>query len=174
MAELRTDRFFLRSPVLEDAARITEIVNDPCVYEMIARVPPRQTTDQTGQWVLNCERGNELGTDHAFAVFENMDLVAMVSAHRPDDSQPFEIGYWVAPEAWGRGIATEVAKELIIWLEERGQADELISGYFIDNLASGRVLSKLGFTRTHVAPVFCAGRERDVEHIFMVRKAETG
>lgn len=174
MVELRTDRFQLRPPALPDAAAITEIVNDPRVYETIARVPPRQTVEQTGQWILNSERGNDLGTDHAFIVFEDGELIGAVSAHRQAADMPFEIGYWVAPEAWGKGVATEVAKELIAWLESRGQADELVSGYFVDNPASGRVLVKLGFEETHTAPVYCAGRDKDVDHIFMVRKTKTG
>ena len=173
MTEIRTRRCLLRPPVLEDAERVTELVNDPRIYEKVARIPPGQSVEDTGRWILGVERGREAGSDHVFAIIdENGRFIGMTGAHRQSSDQPFEIGYWVAPEVWGQGIATEVAEALIGWLKARGQADELVSGYFKDNPASGRVLEKLGFERTHEAPVFCAGRGRDVDHVYMVRKAD--
>ena len=96
----------------------------------------------------------------------------MMGAHRKPGDEVFELGYWVAPEAWKRGVATEAGQAVIDWLAARGQADEIISGHFADNPASGRVLHKLGFEETGMSPVFCAGRDQQVDHIFMVRRAK--
>lgn len=172
MTEIRTRRCLLRPPVLGDAKRVTELVNDKRIYEKVARIPPGQSLEETGRWILGVERGREAGSDHVFALVDDGDsLIGMTGAHRQSTDRPFEIGYWLAPEAWGKGIATEAAEALIEWLDARGQADELVSGYFKDNPASGRVLEKLGFETTHEAPVYCAGRNCDVDHVYMVRKA---
>ena len=169
MNEIRTARFRLRPPRLEDAEAVTAIVRDPRIYEKVARIPPAQSVEQTGRWILSTERGGELGTDHVFLVTRDETVIATVGAHRPATDQPFEIGYWVAPAEWGRGVATEVSQALIGWLEAREQAGEIISGHFIDNPASGRVLGKLGFEVTGTGPVYCLGRGCHVDHVFMRR-----
>lgn len=169
MAEIRTERLLLRPPVLADAAHITELVNDPLIYEKVARIPPGQSVEQTGRWILGTERGNELGTDHVFLIVESGAVIGTIGAHRAAADMPFEIGYWVAPAAWGRGVATEAATALIAWLDDRGLAGKLVSGYFADNPASGRVLEKLGFSPVRTGPVYCDGRGRKVNHVFVQR-----
>lgn len=170
VSEIKTARFRLRPPQLADAEAVTALVRDPRIYEKVARIPPQQTVEQTGRWILGTERGSELGIDHVFLIIEAEEIIGTIGAHRPATDQPFEIGYWVAPSAWGRGVATEAARALIGWLEGRGQAEGLISGYFIDNPASGRVLEKLGFEHTGTSPVFCLGRGCEIDHVFMRRK----
>lgn len=170
--EIRTQRFLLRPPALADAERITELVRDPRIYEKVARIPPGQSVEQTGKWILNGQRGNELGTDHVFLIVETGEVIGTVGAHRPATSEPFEIGYWIAPHAWGRGVATEAARALIGWLDARGQAGTLVSGHFADNPASGRVLEKLGFEVTETGPVYCLGRGREINHVFMKRTGQ--
>ncbi|WP_300379796.1 GNAT family N-acetyltransferase [Henriciella sp.] len=173
MTEIRTERFLMRPPVIDDAAAIADIISDRRIYENVASIEPSQGMEKTGRWILNAERGAQLGTDHVFLVVEEGVVIATAAAHRRATSEPFEIGYWVAPAHWGRGVATEAARALVTWLEARGQAAKLVSGHFKDNPASGRVLEKLGFIVTHEAPVYCVGRGCDVDHIFMVRKAGT-
>ena len=176
MTEIRTKRCLLRPPVLDDAECVTALVNDPRIYEKVARIPPGQSVEETGRWILNVQRGREAGTDYVFAITDVFSLgdglAGMVGAHRQSVGDPYEIGYWLAPAAWGQGLATEAAEGLIGWLDIRGQADKLVSGYFKDNPASGRVLEKLGFRATHEAPVYCAGRGCEVDHVFMVREAQ--
>ena len=167
--ELETARYRLRVPSLDDAATVTALVQDPRIYRMVSRIPPEQTIEQTGQWILGAQRGNELGIDHTTLVLENGAVIGAVGAHRAAASEPFEIGYWLGPEAWGKGAATEVAGAIIAWLEERDLADTLVSGHFEDNPASGRVLAKLGFKPTHSSLVYCAGRGGEVEHVYLRR-----
>ena len=169
ISELKTERFVLRVPTLKDASTVTELVQDPQIYEKLARVPPRQSVEQTSQWILGIHRGNELGIDHTTLIVNEGAVIGAVGAHRPALSEPFEIGYWVVPEHWGRGVATEAARALIAWLDAREMADTLVSGYFVDNPASGRVLTKLGFEVMNTSQVFCLGRGREVEHVHLQR-----
>ena len=61
------------------------------------------------------------------------------------DPGEIEIGYWVDPGHWGRGVATRIAREL----KERALAleDRMIAGHDAANSASGRVLQKIGMIR---------------------------
>jgi RimJ/RimL family protein N-acetyltransferase len=53
-----------------------------------------------------------------------------------------EIGYWIAREHWGKGIATEAVSRFLAQVAER----PLYAGVAKHNLASLRVLEKCGFT----------------------------
>jgi RimJ/RimL family protein N-acetyltransferase len=64
------------------------------------------------------------------------------------DGRRRELGYLVAPAQWGRGLATELARALVRWhAEHPGGVDPQLGAFaFADNLASRRVLEKVGFT----------------------------
>lgn len=170
--EIRTERLRLRRLEMGDAASITEAVNDPRIYEKVARIAPGQSVEVTTGWINAVRSGEARDTDHVFLIEEEGAMAGVVGAHRKTDAEPFEIGYWLVPAAWGRGIATEGARALVDWLDETGRSGRLVSGHFKDNPASGRVLKKLGFKPDHEAPVFCLGRGCDIDHVFMVREPE--
>jgi RimJ/RimL family protein N-acetyltransferase len=171
---ITTDRLTLRPARAGDGKAITAYVNDPRIYEKVARIAPGQTLQVTQAWLQAVERDRARGLHHLFAIDIGGAFVGLVGAHTSHVGEPFEIGYWLAPEAWSRGIATEAAGALIAWLEKIGQGGCYTSGYFADNPASGRVLEKTGFRETHRAPVFCLGRGCEIDHVFMVRTKETG
>ena len=58
------------------------------------------------------------------------------------------VGYWVARPYWGRGICTEALGLMIRNILSDTDIASLISGHFIDNPASGRVMEKCGFIPT--------------------------
>ena len=58
------------------------------------------------------------------------------------------LGYWLVPEAWGRGYMTEAARAVIDIARDGLGLRQVRAGHFVDNPASGRVLAKLGFRPT--------------------------
>jgi RimJ/RimL family protein N-acetyltransferase len=72
------------------------------------------------------------------------------------EESALEIGWWVDPASWGRGVATEAA--LALRDEAFGElgAERMAARYQPDNLASGRVMVKLGM-RVHSDTVGRAG-----------------
>ena len=58
-----------------------------------------------------------------------------------------EIYYKLLPEYWGKGYATEVAKNLILAGFEKFQLHKVEAGVATDNERSIRVLEKVGMTR---------------------------
>lgn len=71
-----------------------------------------------------------------------------------------ELGYGVNPTCWGRGYATEAARALVQWALEEPRIHRIASACLEDNIASIRVLEKVGFTRT--------GEEMDDEGRFIL------
>jgi [ribosomal protein S5]-alanine N-acetyltransferase len=57
-----------------------------------------------------------------------------------------EVGYRVAAAWWGRGIATEMASALVGVARDRLGLEELVAFTLPYNLASRRVMEKVGFT----------------------------
>ena len=57
-------------------------------------------------------------------------------------------GYWIAKPYWNQGICTEALSLMIELISKTTKITSLISGHFIDNPASGRVMEKCGFVAT--------------------------
>jgi len=167
--EIQTERLHLRLLTPQDSGRITELVADPRVHRMLARVPAGQTKAQTLAWILTHERGRSEDIGHVYAITREGVLLGVTGAHRASTDLPFEVGYWLAPEACGQGFVTEASAGLIRWLEGQRGARALVSGHFADNPASGRVLRKLGFLPSGRDRRFCSGRGEIAEHVLMAR-----
>ena len=64
---------------------------------------------------------------------------------RPDEPT---VGYWVGKEYWNRGICTEALGLLINRIVSLTGIESVVSGHYVDNPASGRVMEKCGFVAT--------------------------
>lgn len=60
-----------------------------------------------------------------------------------------EIGYGVAKLARGRGIATLAVEQLLALAAASGAVREVVAHILPDNLASSKVVSRLGFSKGH-------------------------
>lgn len=66
----------------------------------------------------------------------------------PDDKGLVEIGYDIVPAYERQGYATEIGQAFVTWLHGESSVQRIIAECRVDNLASIRVLEKLGFDRT--------------------------
>ncbi|WP_089938503.1 GNAT family N-acetyltransferase [Candidatus Entotheonella palauensis] len=64
------------------------------------------------------------------------------------DSPDVEVFYALAKPYWGQGLATEGARASLCYGFELLGLDYIIAGAFVDNVASRRVLEKIGMTYT--------------------------
>ncbi|MFK0163053.1 GNAT family N-acetyltransferase [Rhizobium sp. NPDC090279] len=67
----------------------------------------------------------------------------------------FELGYSIEKSAWGNGYATEIAGALADWFFKRGFANHFIAFTHPENVASQRVLRKIGME--YHAPIVIDG-----------------
>lgn len=170
--EIETQRLGLRRLVPADAGPFAEAVNDPRIYRMLASVPPGQTKAQTLAWIATHARQRDANIGHFFVIAPKAgEPSGIISATRQKQNDPFDIGYWLMPVAWGHGYCSEAGQALIGWLENTRGAAALVSGYFADNPASGRVLRKLGFLPCGRSPMYSKGRGERSDHIMMARVA---
>lgn len=56
-----------------------------------------------------------------------------------------ELGFHLVPEAWGKGFAEEASRGVIAYATRETELQALFAGHHPENLASKRLLEKLGF-----------------------------
>lgn len=142
----RTERLLLRPGWLEDAPALAAAIGDPAVARRLGRVPLPYGEDDARAWLsrpIDPMLPNFLITARTR---RTPRLVGGVGIHRNEDGAP-ELGYWIARPYWGLGFATEAARQ-VMRIARALDLPPLTACHHVDNPASGRVLSKLGFRPT--------------------------
>ena len=159
MTKINTGRLILRRMSEEDAPRIYHCIKDPRIHRNVGKIPADQSLERTRERIVENAARFEAGTAFGFAITEDGDhIIGMVGGHFSEYAS-FDFGYWIAPEAWGKGYATDAANALMEWVIEECGVKAFTAGYIIDNPASGRVLSKLGLMRAGRSRYFVLGRQ---------------
>ena len=148
---LATDRLDLRPVRPDDLDHFAPMDADPEVMRYIAGGRPR-TREQAAAGV---DRLVRTWREHGFGIFaatvRDSGAVAgwvglAIPAFLPEVLPAVEIGWRLRREFWGHGYATEGARAVLRWAFQDRNLDRLISIRHVDNVASGRVMDKLGFT----------------------------
>lgn len=161
----RTKRLTLRPGWPEDAAALAQAVAFEQVAFKLSRLPWPYTHDDAVTW-LTMDRTPDNVVCLIFAHEQATPrLIGNIGVHPADDgSGGHEIGYWLTPDAWGRGYATEAGQAMLGIARYAMGLKRLVSGHFVDNPASANVLRKLGFRPTgRIEPQFCRARGRAVD-----------
>ncbi len=92
--------------------------------------------------------GYAAGEQAIFAVVlkESDDLVGAIGLTVSSDHARAELGYWIGVPYWGRGYATEAAREVLRYGFEQLWLHRIYAAHFATNPASGRVLEKVGMS----------------------------
>jgi len=143
----RTPRLTLRPGWPEDAAALTQAIAHESVAMKLARLPwPYQESDAV-TWLALPRAPSSAITVILSHDYDRPRLVGAIGIE-PIANGDYELGYWLTPDAWGRGYATEAGRAMLDIARYGLGLRRLVSGHFTDNPASGRVLRKLGFIAT--------------------------
>ena len=142
----RTKRLTLRPGWAEDAPELARAVAHEDVARMLSRVPwPYEVCDAEAFLATP-----QMRTEPRLLILEHLDgrtrLVGCIGLHRTGGEH--ELGYWLTPDAWGRGIATEAGHAVVAMARDALGLRTLHARHFLDNPASAGVLRKLGFRPT--------------------------
>jgi RimJ/RimL family protein N-acetyltransferase len=154
---VRTQRLTLRPGWREDAAELARAIGHESVVRNLARAPWPYTIEAAETFAASFDSC----TEPKFLVFEHQRGTTRLIGGMgvgPFDNEPHEFGYWITPDAWGRGFATEAGAAALRAARAAG-IRRVVAGHFLDNPASGRVLRNLGFRPTgRVKQVYSRGR----------------
>jgi RimJ/RimL family protein N-acetyltransferase len=164
----RTERLTLRPGWAEDAPQLARAAGHEAIACNTCRMPWPYALGDAEAFL----RAPQDVRAPALLVFahEGADirLVGSVGIH-PGDGGPAELGYWITPDAWGRGYATEAARAVLA-MADMLRIPELTARHFVDNPASGRVLRKLGFRESgDQALSYSRGRGGEVPAVHYTR-----
>ena len=140
---LEDDAIRLRPFTVDDVPAIVAACQDPEIPRW-TRVPSPYTEADAREFLTD-------PPDRAFAVVDRSsgEFLGAIGA-RPEDEGRVEIGYWMAREARGRGVATRALRLIAAWAVEELGAERLQLYAHPENAASQRVAEKAGFQREGV------------------------
>ena len=157
---IRTDNLLLRPGWVDDAPPLAEAFGREDVVMTLARAPWPYALDDAVAYL-----GRERSAHEADLLIFLREggvprLIGGIGVAERDGEA--ELGYWIVPSHWGRGYATEAGRAVIAAARDSLRINRLVSGHFVDNPASGRVLRKLGFVATgSIEPRECRAQGRD-------------
>ena len=154
--ELATERFLLRQILPEDQQFIFEGLSHRDVIPFYGiRFDSFEATKKQMEWY---EKSYNDGTGGPWKIVdrttgEKIGVVAYYY-HKPEHKKA-EVGFWLFPQYWNKGIATEVLRAVIEYCLQQKDIHRLEAFVEEGNVASSKVLEKVGF--------FCEGTMRECE-----------
>jgi len=161
----RTKRLTLRPGWPEDAAAIAQAIGHEDVVTKLSRVPWPYTEANAAEWLAMPRAKDNVSLSILAHEEATPRLVGGIGIHPAEDLGGHEIGYWLTPDAWGRGYATEAGRAVLGIAQFAMGLKSLRSRYFVDNPASGNVLKKLGFRPVGRINTYSLARGREAESI---------
>ena len=130
---------------------VAAMLSDPDVLRF-TRVPEPTPADFPEQWLATYEAGRRDGTREAFAAVDDRgSLLGLALAVDIDhEAREVELGYIVAPDARGRGVATGMLEALTRWAFAEAEALRIYLIIDVENAASSRVAERCGYVREGV------------------------
>jgi RimJ/RimL family protein N-acetyltransferase len=125
---------------------VTDLVADPEVLRF-TRIPEPPPEDFAREWIEMYIEGRQAGTREGFAVLDGDGrFVGLGLAPTIDpDAGELELGYIVASDARGRGIASKILRLLTEWAFDTAQAERAFLIIDVENRASQRVAERCGY-----------------------------
>jgi RimJ/RimL family protein N-acetyltransferase len=132
---LRTWRLLLRPYTAADAAPLADAIGQYDVARWLGLVPYPYRLSDAEAFIARTEAGRDWLIEHEGR------LIGGISVGH-------ELGYWVARDIWGQGLATEACDAATDAHFANRSSERLISGHYEGNERSAKVLEKQGFRYT--------------------------
>ncbi len=144
---VQTERLRLRALREDDLDWLARLHGDPEVMRHVRAPDTReQTARRLAELLEDARREPGLGVWPAELV-DSGGCIGWFVLTRLEGGEEIELGFRLFCEHWGRGLATEGARGVVQHAFGRLGLDRLVAVARPENLASHRVLEKVGFTR---------------------------
>jgi RimJ/RimL family protein N-acetyltransferase len=145
---LETRRLWLRWPRATDAAAISRYCSLWEVARYTARIPHPYLPGTADRFIFAAREANALGRDLTLvitATHGRREPFGAISLERRG-SDRLTLGYALNPTCWGKGFATEAAAAIVDAAFSLTAVAEIDASVRLENVASRRVLEKIGMT----------------------------
>ena len=147
--ELRTRRLLLRPIERSDIPAIVSLAGAREVAATTANIPHPYTENDAQSFLTNVEEEFRAGRSVTFAItlLAGGELRGAVGLVIAPELGHAELGYWMGVPYWGQGFATEAAGAVMAFGFETLRLNRIHASHFAGNVASQRVLEKIGMRR---------------------------
>lgn len=146
---LASERLLFRKPVLDDIDMIFDACQYPGFNEGLSWSAPEEKAELNG-YIQHARDSWQNKVAFAFTiVLMESDLPIGRIVTRPAKSSSkdtWNIGFWIHPKFQKKGFASEAIKTIIEFSKTSLGATRIEAEYIPSNLASQKVLNKIGFT----------------------------
>ncbi len=138
-------QFILRPWQLFDVDNLVKYVSNPNIPIHFTNRFPVPYTLEDGRKFIDMAINESPFLKYAIEI--NGEAVGGIDFHPQADilCKNIEIGYWIGEPFWGKGIMTEVVKQIIPIGFERFDVTRIYAKCFGQNIGSQKVLEKAGF-----------------------------
>jgi RimJ/RimL family protein N-acetyltransferase len=142
-----TERLRLRPLAMSDGDALHVLQRDPLMMKYFGGPYLRAQTDTWLEW--HVAMWEQEGYSHWAAELKADDhfvgWIGLTKVWEPEDLLPAtEVGWFIDRGHWGAGLATEGARRSLAFGFDELGLDRIIARYNPENLASGKVMEKIG------------------------------
>lgn len=142
----RTQRLVLRPGWADDAPALAEALGHEQLANKLTQLPWPYGLSDAKAFLARPYNPNAPQMLILLRTAGKPRLIGGIGLNQGADA--LELGYWIAPDYWGLGFATEASRAMIDIARHALQRPRVLARHFVDNPASANVLRKLGFVRT--------------------------
>ena len=144
-----TPRMEIRPYQKSDADAVWPVLRHPLIFATTAFIPRDYPRSRVEWWIAFIESAARNRTGYEFGMFDRktgryIGNVGIINVHRGNQSG--SITYFIDPEFWNLGYASEGAEEMLRFAFEDLGLHRVGGTCMSCNPASRRVMEKLGFT----------------------------
>jgi len=147
---IETERLILRPLILADAETAFKWTGDPEVAEYVSWLP-HYSIDDVIEWLNEIEWKPDWSIAPCdnyiwgFALKETGELFGSGGLIWEEDWQLYQVGYNIMKTHWNCGYTTEAMKSILEFTAVNLGIKKVAGGHAKENLASAKVIEKLGF-----------------------------
>jgi RimJ/RimL family protein N-acetyltransferase len=132
---------------IEDAQSLAHALNNKRVLDNLRDGLPFPYTVLDAESFISAMLAADQNSSYARAITVNDIAIGSIGVFRKDNIHRLtaEMGYYVAEEYWGQGVATEAVKQMCRFVFDNTDVVRIFAEPFDYNIASCRVLEKAGF-----------------------------
>jgi len=143
---LRTARLLLRPHRAGDAADLIRHLSERAVADGTLNVPHPYPPERAAAYIAEQPERQARGKGLSWAVTWQADgrLVGGISLALTPAHRRAELGYWIAKDEWGAGIATEASRAVIAYAFDVLVLQRVDARHYAESSASGAVMRRVG------------------------------
>ena len=137
----------IRKWELSDAVDLAAALSNTNILDNLRDGLPYPYTEQDARDYITAMLSADANDTFAFAITVDGKAIGSVGVFRQGNihRRTAEMGYYIAEEYWGRGIATDAIKQACKFVFEKSDIIRIFAEPFSHNVASCRALEKAGF-----------------------------